>query len=459
MQIVLLSSVFLLYTALLVAFFLKKNTLLAILLVTLSLFHDFIFIHFSYYFSETVTYIAKSWQELLLVLGLIAWFIRVLKKNSISKNKNILSVMMILFFLMFIGFVSSLRTGDNFPDILLGIRNYIFPILLPTVLLLNSSFKNIALEKIIKYILLIGLLFVFYGFYQRKLFLFYGGGEIIPDFTSELFYKNVDKVFSKTLWYHKFFELDYMITGWYDRVRNFQLRATSFFVSPLIFSLLLNLCLTIVLARFFYGKKNKNKFYLILFCIIFLYGVQISQVRTSLVFVSISVLVILFKKYFGAYNWKILLIPLALILLTFFSISYIGDLDNSARYRLVQYKMMLQNFTILGTGIGSKEATVKYDSMVISSVYAFGLFSILFFYIHYKLYSMSVQKTEAFKKSYLYYYVVLIVSCFMAFLYFAVFQYTLSSGPLKLFYYLVFFWIGSRIHSTNELKKTKASPS
>lgn len=444
MEIILIAIAIVVYILLIYSYFFKQNTLLISLLISLCVFHDYIFIHFSFYFSETPTYIVKSWQEYTILLSLTDYFFRFLGKNKYALNKFANQLLITLIFLSAIGVAASIQNKDSTIDIVLGIRNYIIPLLLPNLLLLNNKFEGINFKKIVNYLIFLSLVGVVYGTYQRIYFINEGGDTIKPDFSSTIFYHNVDAIFSKTLWYHKYFELDYMIMAWFDRVRDGALRSSSYFVSPLIFSLFLNMCLTFSFVNIFTNKKSKKIIYIIASSIL-LYGVYISQVRAALFFFLISILVIIYIKYLPSYKKWIVLIPLSIIILSFFGISIVNDLDYSARYRLIQYSMMIKNFKIIGYGLGSKYATVTFDSLIISSIYAFGIFGLLFFYYHYKIYCVATsQRLE--KNNNRYFSFVVILACFMAFFYFAFFQYTLSSGPLKVFYFLIFLKISNVIY-------------
>jgi hypothetical protein len=111
---------------------------------------------------------------------------------------------------------------------------------------------------------------------------------------------------------------------------------------------------------------------------------------------------------------------------------------------LIQIKYFITEFSIIGKGLGSIEADVKYDSMFISSLFAFGALGLYFFHFHFKLVQIVFNNIKEMDSQFIFYPIgIFIISSFMGLIYFSFFQYTIGSPTLKIFYFFIFYFLSN----------------
>tara|TARA_R110000868_G_scaffold82956_10_gene234163 strand:+ start:63613 stop:64773 length:1161 start_codon:yes stop_codon:yes gene_type:complete len=377
-----------------------------------------------------VSFLLKAWQE---YLFLFLIFILLVKKGGF--NKKIFSLLLLLLFLSFYGIINSIINGYGIQDSILGWRMYLLPILLPCLVYLNGGFKNIDTNFFYKYLQGLLFLLILYALYQNVIFNYYDGQYVI--FTAENFRQKGEYVLRKSLWFYDFFGSDHMLPSWFNLVRNGKIRATSIFVSPIIFAQFLGVLGTIFMAKFVYSK---NRISTSLMIIITLYGIYLTQVRAVLIFYIITFVIIYFDKKIKHNNYLILGLPLVLVVITFFSLIFFKVGDASTVGRLDQYEELLREFKIMGFGFGSDKSIIAYDSLIISVLFGLGIFSLLYFKLHLIVLDKirQLNLTVVNNKTYL---GVGLISCFSAYTYIVFFHFSLGSTPIKFIYLLTFYYL------------------
>ena len=422
--------------------FFRSKTCFLMTYLTLVLFYDFIFINISLkYPDQNWVYYLKSWQEYLFIF-LILRYLLLIRKPIIGEDKKLLFSFLTLFLISMISILIPIYLSKDIIKILLGYRSYLFPLFIPYLCYLNNLFYGVSLKQVINYFVVYIGLCLFFACYQRYLFIVFGGDRLIVDFSDQSIYDQIDYIFDRTFWYSNFFEIEQM-GQWYDRVRDFKLRATSFYVSPLILALLMNLSIVLLSISAMFYKKLSWKILCYIGIIMALCVIYTAQVRSSFIFIFISTLVIMFMLFKNKSYKYLLLIPIILIVITFLKLIFLGG-DHSEITRLNQFKILGSEFSFLGKGLGSVEADVKYDSMIISSLFAFGIFAFYFFYFHYRIVNIAFDRFKRMHKSNSYFPLgIFVISSFLGFIYFSFFQYTIGSPALKLFYFFIFYFLNN----------------
>tara|TARA_R110001583_G_scaffold59697_1_gene177500 strand:+ start:84011 stop:85186 length:1176 start_codon:yes stop_codon:yes gene_type:complete len=380
--------------------------------------------------TENVVFILKAWQEYLFLFLIL---ILIVEKGS--SNKKMFFLLLLLLFLSFYGIVSSIINGFGIQDSILGWRMYLLPILIPCLIYLNGGFKNIDNQIFYKY--LKGLLFfiIIYALYQNAIFKHYDGQDVI--FATDNFRQKGEYVLRKSLWFYEYFGSDHILPGWFNLVRDGKIRATSIFVSPIIFAQFLGVLGSFFMAKFTYSRK---KFSTAILIVITLYGIYLTQVRAGLIFYLITFIIIYFDKKVKHDNYLILGLPLFLVVLTFFSLMFFKVGDASTIGRLGQYEELFRYFKIFGFGFGSGKSIIAYDSLIISVIFGLGIFSLIYFKIHLIVLN-GIRQLNIQEKNQKTYLGIGLISCFSAYTYIIFFHFSLGSAPIKFIYFLTFYYL------------------
>ncbi|WP_123803432.1 hypothetical protein [Flavivirga aquatica] len=255
------------------------------------------------------------------------------------------------------------------------------------------------------------------------------------------FRANARRAMSGSLWFYDFFGDDHLIPRWFNMIRDNKLRATSIFVSPIIFAQFLGVLGSIFLAYYHRGIK-KRKYLILIIVLIALYGVLLSQVRAGFVYFAITFLAIYVFKKFKQNYILLVLVPLTFVFITFFGLIFFKLGDSSSVGRLNQYVDLINNFKIFGYGLGARRAIVYYDSLIISTMMAFGVFSFLYFKVHFTLLKsiFKIEKSQVRGDSINFLGLGLLGS-FSAFIYFIFFHYSIGSTPLRFLYFVAFYFM------------------
>mgnify|MGYP006141072445 FL=1 len=418
------------YIIFLYSFTKEKKTLFFVTCCSLIILHDFIFINLSYYTSELVTFILKAWQEYLTL-----FLVFLLLKTKSKINKDIFFILLMLIGLSFYGIILSVVTGMPLKETILSWRMYLLPILLPCLVYLNDGFKNVNTSFFYKYLKTTLFILVLFALYQNLLFKFSNGEQLT--FLTKNFRSNAGSILKKTLWFYEYFGDDHILSRWFNVIRNGNIRATSFFVSPIIFAQFLGVIGSILMGKFIYSKRKINV--LIMLAITFL-GIYLAQVRAGFIFFIITFFIIYSNRKTKIKNYVIIGLPLFLVGITFIGLIFFKVGDASTVGRLKQYTELFKNFNFFGLGLGSYRAIINYDSLIISAMFAFGLFSIFYFKLHLNiLKSMNrFHQTILNEHSFL---AIGLLGAFSAFVYISFFHYNIGSAPIRFFYFIAFYYL------------------
>lgn len=412
---------FIFYTAFFASFLWKKATLFIIFLILIIFFYEFLFIQISDFVDDTVFYLIKSWQEYLFAIVLCFIFIKILIINTVKYSATDKRIFTILLLLTISGFAASLFQSVSIFDAFLGWRTYILPIFLNYLLYYSDHLFNSSTRAINYTLITFSCIMVLYASYLEASF--------NGDLTSLFFYDYVN-------------EISPIEQGRYNYVRDDQLRATGFFVSPLIYSSFLGYTSLILLYYILFSKIKKRIWFFFLFVFI-LYGQYIARTRIGLVNFGVGIIstfLIYYKPYISLR--KIVYIPIVLIVLTFIGLITGLTSDPSALGRLVQYTSIPDNFKVTGLGFGDPLTTVFFDSWYISALLLFGLLFPIYVYLHilllkkihpyvsfYKTDLVSIHEKVFFFANY---------GFFISFIYMFAFQYILGSATIYIFYIMIF---------------------
>lgn len=392
--------------------------------------HDFVFINLSYFLNEQVVLILKSWQEFLFVF-LVSFL--VIKKQV--KGKKVFVILSLLIILSFYGFILSFINGYGLLETVLNWRMYLLPILIPALIFLNKGFAGINYNILYNYLLILLILLVVFAQYQSFMFDFYNGPNV--EFASDKFREEGTIALKKSLWFYDYFGSDHILPRWFNMVRENKIRATSFFVSPIIFAQFLGVLGAIFMAKLAYSRK---KLLNVIILMITFYGIYLSQVRAGLIFYFISFLVIFLNKRLKLNNLFILGIPLVMVFITFIGLIVFRVGDSSSLGRLTQYSRLFSEFKVLGDGLGSNLASISFDSLVISVFLAFGVLALLYYKLHLTIINelKNLSATIDLRKKYL---GIGLISCYAAYTYVAFFHFSLGSAPIRFIYFISFFFL------------------
>jgi hypothetical protein len=284
--------------------------------------------------------------------------------------------------------------------------------------------------------------FVSFALYQYLLFYFLGGEEI--NSLSKNFRSEAGPILKRTLWFYDYFGPDHLLPRWFNMVRDKNIRATSFFVSPIIYTQILGVFGAFLIGKFAYSKRKIN---ITVTLLITLFGIYLSQVRAGFIFFVITLVIIYFNRKGRINNYTILGFPLFLVVITFLSLILFKAGDASSLGRLSQYNELLSDFNFFGYGLGSYRAITNYDSLFISVIFAFGIFSIVYF----KLHLMILKHIKQFHKrgvNDFTFVAIGLLGSFAAFSYIIFFHYTIGSAPLRLLYFIAFYYLYKNYEST-----------
>jgi hypothetical protein len=357
-------------------------------------------------------------------VGLVFYgFYRMVQNKGISLNvysKKVIFFILIPSFIVF--FTGDLIYGNGLGDVVQGLRLFMVPILIPWLMARYGIFEKISYKHIGYTIILLAIVSVIYGIYQKYTFT----GNI------------------ETLWFYKFFnKLDQnpVELGSFNFIRDEKLRVTSWYVSPIMYSLSLAMALVYILSKIF-SKRLPALVYLFYSAVIglLLFGIFESQTRIGLFVFLLSFLVLLLRatfKFLIPY-WIYLLAPLSAIAATILSLIFGFTDDLSALGRLKQYASIMLYFAPAGNGFGAESVLTFFDSYYLSLISLFGVFCVLpiafIFFCSKTLFAYAVGT-----KAYTHYFVIATFIMSLTMIYTFAFQFTAGSYIYKLFFFMVFF--------------------
>lgn len=415
----------LVYIYFFLSFFFKKKFVFLLFLLTFITFYDYTFINISPFVSPVAFYIIKSWQEYLLLFLLIL-IVLTQKTKPLYLNKFDQHFLFSFLFLTVAGSIAGIIYGTSINQIYLGWRMYLLPLLWPFLLYKTSIFKEVPAKTMIYYFIAVSIIIVFIAFYQNL------------TFNDNL----------KNLWFYDYIDkLNPIDEHPFDFVRDDKLRATSIFVSPLIYASFLSYALLNIVYYILLRNASKLKILLSLLILFLLcYGQYLSRTRIGFIILIVSLccsFVVYFKPSLKfAYS---ILMPVIFLTGTFVSLLFGVTEDLSALGRLIQYASLPENFVPIGLGFGAEMTNVYFDSFYISVTLLFGVFVPLYL----RLYILMLKKIKvnAYNIKYVEgdtYSKVLFYSSygfFFSFIYTFGFHFTAGSATLQIFYLLLFYFI------------------
>lgn len=371
-------------------------------------------------------YLFKMLYEYILFFLILIYLLYIAQFREIHKNILYLSALSI-FFLLY-GII-------NNHDLTLSIKDFrlfFLPILFSLMLHYSLFMKNTDLKQLLNFYILLSTLILFVGLYQY--FTFNGDIESIWRYAYLL---QANKEMNPN--YQEHF-INYQL------IRNGDIRVSSIFISALDFSYYLSFFSFLIYILFL---QNKKTIYLLLFLIIN-FGIYTAQVRTGFILLFISIFIYhLLKLNKNYYNRIAYAMPFIFIVITFLYMLIGGGLnDSSTLGRLVQYDTLINNFTLLGSGLG--KYTFTFDSLYIYLFLTYGIFSILLILFQLKLIKTLLYiYTNRLLYSNNRYEIIFIefMSVYnLSVLYLFAFQHTLGS-PTFFLLYLFSFVVISKIHN------------
>jgi hypothetical protein len=406
--------------------------------ILLTLFHDFIFINLGYHLTnESVIMVLKSWQEILLIF-LLFNLIAHLVKHGFRLSKDLFYTFILLLILTGWGILVSFKGNEAPFVIFLGWRKLMLALTNTLLLYALGVFHKISFSFVYRILVVFTVVVLIYGFYQYKKF----DRVALPSLTNrdKNFHERTDLVL-KEFWFYEKFGTDHMLSSWPNYMRNDSPRITSIFVSPIILSeylAMVSLFSTIILLK---GRPRLSQlfFHFILLTCIFI-TMTLSHTRIGFIQVAVGTLisVIINRRITSRLYWPVVFIAIGSL---FFLISVSGFGDDSARGRLVQHKEMIKLFSPSGFGFSATE-THTFDSLYISVILLFGIFSIFYFYIHF-YWTLTFFKYRTYiginRQLDLEYKIITAIICSFVFAF--AFQYSIGSGTTTILYLLLFLGI------------------
>jgi hypothetical protein len=344
------------FILLLLIFFslLKKKPILFVLAVTFQiLIYDVLSVFSDEQIPVWIRWPMKGWQELIFVYSGI-YFLR--------KGLKLPTTTWIFFFLGLMGLLMGFIHGSPPEQIIQGFRLYlILPFSL--FLLLESGIFN-KLPIFHAAILLIGFccLSVVYSLW------------LDTQFKGELCF----------LWFYDFVDKIHPIeAARFNYIRNEGLRATGFFISPLIQSAILGF-VSLISLSFVLEKKGTlvTRLPYLLIAILLVGGLYLCRTRIGWIILSGGFIQWLSLQFFNRNRfYNPFYLPAFFVILTFTWLLSGFSSDPSANGRLDQYAFCFENFKFLGYGFGHVFTITLFDSLIISSALLFGIFSIFYLMI------------------------------------------------------------------------------
>lgn len=337
----------------------KQFTSIFILLLLL---YDWIFICIGYALPSQIVLILKSFSEILIMLFLLLLLARTGRYVVVEKIDVLIAVF------CGIPFITSILSGGGFSSLAL------------------SGYKDFFFVYIISYLLLKSRYLVVDYRVLDIITIIVSTGAILQTF---FFNGNLE-----TLWFYNSFDNlpeNPVDVGYYNYLKDDALRATSCFVTPIDLSITSAMLIIYHVSQVFANKeKSAGQLMLAIYAFV---GLWISQTRVGLVIVAIGIctLILLKIKKNKISLWILYLIPLSFIALTFLMM-VVGKIDDySALGRMVQYANFINDFSLMGGGIGDYDAIFKYDSFLLCSFKMMGIFAILYFILYFRLFNTVVS--------------------------------------------------------------------
>jgi hypothetical protein len=425
------------YSTILLSYYRASKTYFVACYLLLAIFHDYIFINLEYEASESIILIVKSWQEMLFLFLCVNMLARVFTRFKVSSHFLITG----LFILILTGwgvFVSILEKDTVF-EIFLGWRKFMLTLFNSILLYELGVFDKVSFRSVYRLLVVATLVIMAYGFYQLKKFDAIGLPEMAARGTD--FYARVN-IGLREFWFYEKFGDQHMLRSWPNYMRNDSPRITSVFVSPIVLAEYLALVALFSIITLVRGKpKVVQVIFHGLFLFLIFLTMETSQTRIGYiqVFVGTIVSLIIVRNVNPRFY---LLLAFGSIAALFVAISFGNIADSSAQGRIPQYLELLTIFSLKGYGFGDEERVLFFDSLYISVILLFGVFSLLYFYIHYywiRLFLKYYSRLGDDKELDLEYRIIVASLC--SFIFAFAFQFSLGTAIISILYFLLFLGI------------------
>lgn len=401
----------------------KKISLCVTAYLCVACFYDYIFINASYYLPQSFVALTKPISEYFLLCLIIYGIFKIIRKKGFQLNvytKRVISLLLVPSLIVL--FSADIIHGNEVGDIIQGLRFFIIPIIIPWLMARYNLFDQVSYKNVGYTIVFLAVTSVVYGIYQKYTF----NGNI------------------ETLWFYDFFnkmDENPVEIGSFNFIRDDKIRVTSWYVSPIIYSLSLAIAFVYIISKLFLKRLTAASYlFYTLVSIFFLFGIFESQTRIGLFVAMLSLMVLLLRRTFrfSIPYWIYLIAPLSAIVVTCLSLILGFTEDLSALGRLKQYASIMLYFYPSGNGFGAASVLSFFDSYYLSLMSLYGVFFVFplafLFFCSKKLFICAGRM-----RSYTHYFIVATFIIALTFIYTFAFQFTAGSYIYKLFFFMVFF--------------------
>jgi hypothetical protein len=411
MSFFLLIFSFIIFSGLIYSLIFEKSLYFSFFCTIYILLYDYTFVLLKYEVPPSILFLFKSWQEIIILFSII---------RIVARRKRLESIDIIVISLAILGTALGVFYGNKNFDVFKGLRLYMGSILAFLLLFRSGIFDKIDLKLVFNCIIFVCTISSIYSIYLDSKFL----GDL------------------RILWFYDFVDsINPIEIARFNYIRDDKLRASGFFISPLIQSTLLGLVSLYLLVSCLSGAEQKNLVFKCLLLAVNLYGIYLCRTRIGTFILAIGLIlafgVVFYDKlkYFHSFGFTFFL-----IFVTFFSLLFGLTSDPSALGRIPQYLFLKENFQFFGFGFGHPSTLTVFDSMFVSAALALGVFSAFYFIIPIGI-CFNLDKIKGFLSktnddSKIRFAVIYGFS--FSILYMFAFQFTLGSASMHLFYFLSF---------------------
>lgn len=355
----------------------KHNTHILISFITYNVFYDWAFI------SIDGTLYADIGSNLKIVYELI-----VLTIFFFCPTKNNLYGFKYFVFALLYGLCISFITILDVGNIIKSFRMFFEPILVGYILYSKGLLANLNYRQLYNYFCLLTCIMCAYSIYQRNNY------TSVQDIW---FYDYFNKISEKPL-----------DSSSYNYFRENTLRCPSFLTSSISSSIFFA-------YMFLHFMIVKAKRISVLMMLVALLGILLSNTRIGYIIVIIGLTVYIWRHRRLGF---IISIPIGATILTFAVLSFELYSEESALGRLMQYRMVLSNFSILGKGFSDSMSVLFYDSYFLSLFHSIGIVFLSFAAFFYKQLTIRKKYLSCKNDYYIFTFVLTVVSTYTIFFHF-----------------------------------------
>jgi hypothetical protein len=424
-----LMCIFLQYALSLLSIAYKRYNFFIIVYLCSIVFYDYLFINASYFLPETLLNLLKPYNEYLLVFLTFNFCLMSAQGIGFKHTNADKAVVVLLFSSLFVLLLNDFSTNINFGDTVNGLRMYLVPVFVPYLMYKANWFDKINFSTFLYGLFSISIVIVIYGTIQKN------------NFNGDL----------KSLWFYGFFSTfpeNPVEVGFYNYIRNDVLRTTSFFVSPIIYSISVAIPAVYAVGALITKSSLIRKWFLILVILTSLYGLVIAETRVGLIILIIGAGILIVPRVLKKKYALMVMpsIPLFAVVLTFISLLYGFTEDLSALGRLVQYFSFFEYYKIFGLGFNNEYVLNYFDTYYMSIALLYGVLVVfpIYFFVDlnrflYKAVSGGVGNDGAFMET--------TFAVSLTFIYSFAFQFTAGSYPYKVLFLIIFVVFARKVAS------------